>query len=142
MAYRAIQNGVEAILADPSNSPALSEANTSSLAEPHRHLLQVAIKEILKTPLAENAYAQIIDGLPTAESLKEFHDFYPTHPSIALGHHAVTDEALEQARQWRNDLDMKSLVFKSSVRPPLPYHARHLCISVFLPVPDHVKVGP
>ncbi|KAJ4205016.1 hypothetical protein NW759_014682 [Fusarium solani] len=55
-------------------SPESASSTIDALDEDHRHVFTNAIKNILATDLAEFTYAQILDGLPAEESVRNgFH---------------------------------------------------------------------
>ncbi|KAJ6443840.1 putative AC transposase [Purpureocillium lavendulum] len=71
------------------------------LSAPHLAALVRAVSNVLSTEPAEFAFAQIIDGLPTADSFVEFRPFYPaTRDEHPVAKHArLCDGALDAARQ-------------------------------------------
>ncbi|UNI24005.1 hypothetical protein JDV02_009786 [Purpureocillium takamizusanense] len=87
------------------------------LSAGHVAALKRAIVNVLSTPEAEFAFAQIIDGLPTAESFTEFHLFYPAddgeHP--VAEHLDLCDGALDAAREARTKLNPLALRFDPHV---------------------------
>lgn len=81
-----------------------------------------ALSNVLSTALAEETYAQIVDGLPTRDSYSEFGTFYPAegeHP--AYNHRRLCDGALDAARCFLSRLDPLTLRFDPRVRPPTLY---------------------
>lgn len=95
-------------------------SNYEVLDTPHSEALERALRRILSTDVAEFTYAQIVDGLPTEESLHEFQSPRPGHPVVGLGHRKLCDGALEKARKFRTDLDMASSQLSLSVSYPHP----------------------
>ena len=64
---RADGNGNE----PPSTDIKFRKTNIDTLDEPHRDAVESAISKILSTEIAETTYAQIVDGLPLPEVLKD-----------------------------------------------------------------------
>lgn len=90
------------------------------LSAAHLDALVRALSNVLATDVAEFTYAEIIDGLPTAESFTEFRSFYPAegeHP--ACHHHRLCEGALEAAREARARFDPLTLRFDPQVSASL-----------------------
>ena len=79
-----------------------------------------ALQNILSTEIAEFTYAQLLDGLPTQESLKESYPPMRDHPVHELGHTTVCDGSLEKARELRSNIVFSDFSFDLHVRylPP------------------------
>ena len=96
--------------------PPLPQGTLSLLDEEHRRTFRRALLNILSTDLAESTYAQILDGLPTAESLRRSWSPLNDHPVHALDHTEVCDGSLERARNLRLAIDFSLLRFDIEVR--------------------------
>lgn len=96
-----------------------SESVSSSidaLDEGHRRIFTNAIINILATDLAEFTYAQILDGLPTEESVRSGFHFMHDHPVFTLRHENLCEGFLDKARKFRSHFDPSELRFDRSVR--------------------------
>ncbi|KAK7425893.1 hypothetical protein QQZ08_007607 [Neonectria magnoliae] len=85
------------------------------LDDEHIVTFRRALRRILATPLAEFTYAQILDGLPTEESLEDSYVYMESHPVYKLGHKDLCEGFLEKARSFRTSFDPSNLRFKQSV---------------------------
>lgn len=83
------------------------------LNESHRAVFETALKRILETEIAEHTYAEILDGLPTSSSYREFHSIQEGHPS--LEHHELCPGTRERAREFRSAFDVSVLRFPFKV---------------------------
>ena len=79
----------------------------------HLASLKQAMTNILSTPLAEFAYAQIIDGMPTRDAYIADHYFHEGIP--ALDHQELCPGTMEKTRAFRSQFDILSLNFKLKV---------------------------
>ena len=93
--------------------PNLSRLDT--LHDKHGQAVRQALANILNTQLAEFTYAQILDGLPTKQSLLESCSLIFDHPVCKLKHTSLCDEFLEKACEFRSRFDPSSLVFDQDV---------------------------
>lgn len=86
-------------------------ASLGMLDAEHMAAFRRALDNILLTEAAENAYAEIIDGLPTRDSWLDFNPWRPGHPFEELKHDKLCPGSLEKARQLRSDFDIPMLCF-------------------------------
>jgi hypothetical protein len=85
----------------------------------HRQAFEQALMRVLGTDVAENTFAQVIDGLPTYESYAEFHWPQDGHP--ATHHTELCSGMLDKAREFRSAFVPKSLSFQLPVRSNFPW---------------------
>ena len=81
----------------------------------HRNALDRAIRNILSTEGAELAYAQILDGLPTQDSLWDSFDFVEDHPVETIRHSEICPGFIEKAREYRTGFELGQLDFETKV---------------------------
>lgn len=79
----------------------------------HLASLKQAMTNILSTPLAEFAYAQIIDGMPTRDAYVADHYFHEGVP--ALNHQELCSGTMQKTRAFRSQFDILSLNFEPKV---------------------------
>lgn len=79
----------------------------------HLASLKQAMANILSTPLAEFAYAQIVDGMPTRDTYIANHYFHEGFP--ALNHQELCPGTMEKARAFCSQFNVLSLNFKPKV---------------------------
>jgi len=87
----------------------------SKLNDPHRHALVQAINNVLSTEIALDTYAQIIDGLPTAEVGfdRRSHHIWDGH---AVDEHVeLCPGAMEKAREFCPKWHLDMLAFNPQV---------------------------
>ncbi|KAH7121826.1 hypothetical protein B0J13DRAFT_589563 [Dactylonectria estremocensis] len=82
------------------------------LDDQHMVTFRWALRRILATPHAEFAYAQILDGLPTEESLEDSYVYMESHPVYSLGHRNLCEGYLEKARDFSAKFDPSDIHFK------------------------------
>lgn len=87
--------------------------STSSLDAEHLTAFKTALSNILSTPVAENTYAQIIDGLPVAQTWYAYTD-NRRHDPIAK-HEQLCPGPLEAVKAFREDFDINVLEFDTAV---------------------------
>ncbi len=98
-------------------------------SSPHSTILGRAIFNVLSTDLAAFTYAQIIDGLPTADVAwdRRFPDLPGVHP---IGRHEeLRPGVMERAREFRRRFDPSMLSFDPKVRGKptnQPSHTRRI----------------
>lgn len=90
-------------------------ASLGLLDAEHMKVFRRALNNVLLTEVAENAYAEIIDGLPTRDSWLDFNPWRPGHPVEELKHDKLCAGSLEKARQLRSDFDIYVISFPSWV---------------------------
>lgn len=97
-------------------APMLETENLDLLDQAHRCALERAVRNILATDLAETAYAQILDGLPTEQSLMDSYTFQENdHPVFALNHVDICPGFVDKARQFRSEFDPSHLRYQPRV---------------------------
>lgn len=84
----------------------------------HRQAFEQALVRVLGTDVADQTFAQIIDGLPTYESYAEFHWPQDGHP--ATHHTELCSGMLDKAREFRSAFIPKSLSFQLPVHFSFP----------------------
>jgi hypothetical protein len=94
----------------------LNLQNLDLLDESHYQILERAVKNILSTESAEVTYAQILDGLPRSQAIKESLQYVEDHPVYALSHNEICPGYLEKARKFRDEFDVSQLRFQGKVR--------------------------
>lgn len=82
----------------------------------HLAPLQQALANILSTSVAEFTYAQIIDGMPTADVYASDHRYCEDYP--VMSHEKLCDGIMEKTRAFRSDFDTLSLKFEPQVMIP------------------------
>ncbi|KAH7125827.1 hypothetical protein EDB81DRAFT_698246 [Dactylonectria macrodidyma] len=78
----------------------------------HQKVFTQALMNILSTNVAGFTYAQILDGLPTEESLLESYVFMESHPVYKLNHSKLCDGFLEKAKKFKAQFDPLQLSFR------------------------------
>lgn len=79
----------------------------------HRNALNRAIANILSTKVAEVAYAQMLDGLPTQDALWDSFHFVEDHPVEIIGHSEICPSFIEKAREHRKRFELGHLNFET-----------------------------
>jgi hypothetical protein len=97
-------------------TPTQETSNLDILDDDRRNTLDRAVRNVLSTKPAERAYAQILDGLPTEESLRDSLDYVKDHPVHSIEHNEICPGYIEKARQFRSGFDLSQLQFESKVR--------------------------
>ncbi|KAJ3524581.1 hypothetical protein NM208_g12004 [Fusarium decemcellulare] len=82
-----------------------------TLGEDHKRIFIRALTNLLSTEAAEYTYAQILDGLPTEDSLRESYLRLQDHPVYELNHAELCEGFLEKAREFRAHFDPAELRF-------------------------------
>lgn len=103
-----------------SPSPPRDAVGLDVLDEEHAQVFKRALRNILRTEVAEFTYAQILDGLPTEQSLSDSYVFMEGHPVYELKHEEICEGYLEKAREFRSRFDASSLCVDESVGNTLP----------------------
>lgn len=85
----------------------------------HADVFRHALQKILAAEIAETTFSKIIDGLPTRASWLRFDLWNEKHPVNVLKHETLCDGACEKARRFRDEFDIYTLTFPSSVYVPL-----------------------
>lgn len=101
------QNGRES----PSTDIRFRKASINILDEPHRGAVARAIRRVLSTQIAETTYAQIVDGLPLLEVLKNVYGDLtcPDHPIHQ--HTQLKEGTIKTVRRFRNEFDPNIIQF-------------------------------
>lgn len=97
-------------------------ASLGLLDAEHVTAFRRALDNVLLTEVAENTYAEIIDGLPTRESWRDFNPWRPGHPVDDLKHDKLCAGSREKAREFRSDFDIYRLSFPAWVRKHIAYY--------------------
>ncbi|RBQ70338.1 hypothetical protein FVER14953_08852 [Fusarium verticillioides] len=79
----------------------------------HLSAFERALRRILETDIAEQTYAEVLDGLPLSDSYLSFQ--YPQDGHPALEHEELSEGARERVREFRSNLDISSLLFKTTL---------------------------
>ena len=95
--------------------PSGPHASLDMLDEEHLQTFRRALLNVLSTHVAEFTYAQIIDGLPTEESLAESYAAMLDHPVHVLKHAELCEGFLDRARELRSEMDMSMFSFELHV---------------------------
>lgn len=91
----------------------------------HLAALVRAVGNVLSTQEAELAFAQIIDGFPTADSFTEFHPFFPAEDEHPVAKHLeLCEGVVDAAREARARLNPLALRFDPHVSVPQGKDAR------------------
>jgi hypothetical protein len=90
-------------------------ATIDVLETEHQKAFVQSLMRVLETDVAERAFAEIIDGLPTIDSYQDFHWPQEGHP--ATQHLELCPGMIEKARQLRSDFPATSLSFQLPVSP-------------------------
>ncbi|KAF4973123.1 hypothetical protein FZEAL_9411 [Fusarium zealandicum] len=95
----------------PTDTESQTPGNLETLQTSHQDIFRRALANLLSTDLAEYAYAQILDGLPTEESLLEGYVYMGGHPVFELNHTKLCEGFLDKARDFRARFDPCQLRF-------------------------------
>ncbi|KAH6954848.1 hypothetical protein DER45DRAFT_633302 [Fusarium avenaceum] len=85
------------------------------LEDDRRQVLDRAVRNVLGTEVALLTYAQILDGLPTEQSLLDSMGVctgYKDHPVLAMQHNEICPGFVEKAREFRTKFDIGVLEFE------------------------------
>jgi hypothetical protein len=90
-------------------------ATIELLDGPHQQAVRLAILNILNTEIAETIYAQIVDGLPLIDVVRDVYGdlLWDDHPICA--HTELGAGILETIRKFRTSFDLGTLRFDSMV---------------------------
>lgn len=90
-------------------------ATIEILDGPHQEAVRLSISNILTTEIAETTYAQIIEGLPLIDVVRDVYGdlLCDDHPICA--HTELSAGVLETARRFRTGFDPGTLRFDSTV---------------------------
>lgn len=87
-----------------------------SLNEKYKFAAERAIRNIISTDVAEQTYAQILDGLPTEQSLEDSYVWIEGHPVYELKHKEICAGFIEKARHFRDQFNITDLSFEKTVK--------------------------
>ncbi|KAI1020993.1 hypothetical protein LB503_009995 [Fusarium chuoi] len=93
-----------------------SQDGVSSLKDldiEHLSSFERALRRILETDIAEQTYAEVLDGMPLSESYLSFQ--YPQDGHPALEHEELSEGARERVCEFRLNLDISSLLFQTTL---------------------------
>lgn len=95
--------------------PAESFIELSNLDSTHRDAFTRAIQNILRTDLALDVYAQLIDGLPTGDAARDqrIRRTAPSHP--VHRHSELCPGSLDKTRRFNDSFTIDELRFESEV---------------------------
>jgi hypothetical protein len=88
------------------------------LEDDRGQILDRAVRNVLGTEVALLTYAQILDGLPTEQSLLDSTDVCTRckdHPVLAMKHNEICPGFVEKAREFRARFDIAVLEFELKV---------------------------
>lgn len=87
----------------------------TELDDGHRVALDRAISNVISTDIAEYTFAQIVDGLPTAEVANDRYG-YPLHIDHPIQNHkALRTGVIETIRSFKSDFDSSRIHMKDNV---------------------------
>lgn len=86
----------------------------------HLDTLKQALNNLLSTTIAEETYAQILDGMPLASVYAEDHWFREGLPDFVTQHEEFCPGVLEKTRSLRTEFDLLSLTLPPKVEIPFP----------------------
>jgi hypothetical protein len=89
--------------------------NISALDDEHADAFKHALRRLLSTEVAETTYAEILDGLPTIDSFREFHLLQQGNPVFDLEHTLICSGVVERTRKFRREFDPSQLTLPSTV---------------------------
>lgn len=93
----------------------MARISVAELDIEHREIFSRAISSVLNTNLAEFTYAQILDGLPTAEVFRNRYNG-PLHIHHPLRRHIeLCPGVLERVKKHRDEFNPLDLSFDSKV---------------------------
>lgn len=75
----------------------------------HVRTFDHALVNLLRTPCAESAFSQLLEGLPTEASMRQSFWYLKSHPVYQLNHCEVSDESRSKFEDFRSHLDKSRL---------------------------------
>ena len=93
----------------PQPPPPGPQASLDVLDEEREQTFRRALLNVLSTDVAEFTYSQLLDGLPTVDSLSESYPRMRDHPVHELEHVEVCDGYIEKAREMRSNIHFSDL---------------------------------
>lgn len=107
----------------PSSPPTSGLVGLDLLDKEHVRTFKQALMNILMTDVAEFTYAQILDGLPTEQSLNDSYVYMEGHPVHKLEHKGLCEGYLDKTREFRSRFDPSSLFLNQPVGLPCVFTA-------------------
>lgn len=95
----------------PSADIRFSKASINILDGPHRDAVVVAISRVLSTKIAETTYAQIVDGLPLLEVLKDIYGDLTCPNNPIYQHTQLKEGTVDMVRRFRKEFDPNIIQF-------------------------------
>lgn len=100
----------------PASPKPASRASVEYLGQRHRDIFTHALSNVLSTPAAELAFAQIIDGAPLSQTANEVRNrILPQDHPVREQHPELCPGVLEKTRDIRTTLDIRVLPFDFQV---------------------------
>lgn len=104
----------------PKETPDMDEAarkkSVADLGHQHREIFTRALSNVLSTPAAELAFAEIIDGAPLSQTAYEVRNgILPGNHPVRSQHPELCPGVLEKTRDVRTTLDIQVLQFDFQV---------------------------
>jgi hypothetical protein len=101
-------------MATPSAKP--EQLPVETLKPPHREILIRAVANVLSSPLANQTYAQIVDGLPISHVATDCYSvaLCPEHPLLDE-HKELCPGVPEEAEKLCSSFDVTALLMPSTV---------------------------
>lgn len=90
-------------------------AGLDALDDERAQTVRQALMNIISTDLAEFTYAQILDGLPTQQTILDSCQWTRDHPACQLTHDKLCDGFLEKVCEFRSGFDSSTLRFGEDV---------------------------
>lgn len=82
----------------------------------HQSIFATAMSNLLSTEIAEQTFAQIIDGLPLKDVAFGMQTHDCTRFDPVFSHHKLCPGVLEKTRELRDDFDPKAMDLRTDVR--------------------------
>lgn len=104
-------------LCEPAEHVEIKQLSIDDLDDVHRSILVRAISRVISTDIAEETYAQILDGLPLADVADDSSsgDLPDGHHPLRDTHQELCSGTIEQIREFRASFQHESLRFDSRV---------------------------
>lgn len=75
----------------------------------HVRYFDQALYNLLPTPCAEAAFSQLLDGLPTEDSMRRSFWYLKSHPVYQLNHSEMSEESRAKFKDLRSNFDKSRL---------------------------------
>lgn len=89
----------------------------STVDSEHATAFKQGLARLLSTEVAETTYSEILDGLPTIDSFREFHFRQKEHPVDVLDHASRCPGVVKKTQKFREGSDPSQLTISSTVSP-------------------------